>query len=91
MALPELRIIYCSNSHAPLWVVAEKSGVWESNGLAVSTSVEARVEWRIRGNLYHPSSRHSCIESESSRDPRARHVHDTRRDSDHNYELRKKP
>jgi hypothetical protein len=89
MALPELRIIYRSNSHAPLWVVAEKSGVWERNGLAISTSVEARVEWRIRGNFCHPSSRHSCRESGSPRDPGARHVHDTRRDSDHNYELRK--
>ena len=26
MALAELRIIYRSNSHAPFWVVAEKSG-----------------------------------------------------------------
>ena len=38
MALAELRIIYRSNSHAPLWVVAEKSGIWEKNGLAVNTS-----------------------------------------------------
>jgi ABC-type nitrate/sulfonate/bicarbonate transport system substrate-binding protein len=38
MAFAELRIIYRSNSHAPLWVVAEKSGVWEKNSLAVNTS-----------------------------------------------------
>ena len=38
MALAELRIIYRSNSHAPFWVVAEKSGIWEKNGLAVNTS-----------------------------------------------------
>ena len=38
MAFAELRIIYRSNSHAPLWIVAEKSGVWEKNGLAVNTS-----------------------------------------------------
>ena len=38
MALEEFRIIYRSNSHAPLWVVAEKSGAWEKNGLAVNTS-----------------------------------------------------
>ena len=38
MTFPELRIIYRSNSHAPLWVVAEKSGVWEKNSLAVNTS-----------------------------------------------------
>lgn len=34
----ELRIIYRSNSHAPLWVVADKSGIWEKNGLEVDTS-----------------------------------------------------
>lgn len=38
MAFAELRIIYRSNSHAPLWVVAEKSGVWEKNSLVVNTS-----------------------------------------------------
>ena len=38
MAFVELRIIYRSNSHAPLWIVAEKSGVWEKNSLAVNTS-----------------------------------------------------
>jgi ABC-type nitrate/sulfonate/bicarbonate transport system substrate-binding protein len=38
MAIAELRIIYRSNSHAPLWIVAEKSGVWEKNSLAVNTS-----------------------------------------------------
>ncbi len=34
----KLRIIYRSNSHAPLWVVAEKAGIWEKNGLEVDTS-----------------------------------------------------
>ena len=38
MAFAELRIIYRSNSHAPFWVVADKSGVWEKNGLVVDTS-----------------------------------------------------
>ncbi len=38
MANARLRIIYRSNSHAPLWLVAEKSGVWEKNGLSVDTS-----------------------------------------------------
>jgi ABC-type nitrate/sulfonate/bicarbonate transport system substrate-binding protein len=38
MAQSQLRIIYRSNSHAPLWVVAEHSGVWEKNGLKVDTS-----------------------------------------------------
>jgi len=38
MANTPLRIIYRSNSHAPFWVVAGKSGVWEKNGLDVDTS-----------------------------------------------------
>jgi ABC-type nitrate/sulfonate/bicarbonate transport system substrate-binding protein len=38
MSLAELRIVYRSNSHAPLWIVAEKSRVWEKNGLAVDTA-----------------------------------------------------
>ena len=38
MAKHQLRIIYRSNSHAPLWLVAEKSGAWEKNGLSVDTS-----------------------------------------------------
>ena len=40
MANSKLRIIYRSNSHAPLWLVAKKSGVWEKNGLTVDTSPE---------------------------------------------------
>ena len=38
MAHRQLRIIYRSNSHAPLWLVADKSGCWEKNGLTVDTS-----------------------------------------------------
>jgi ABC-type nitrate/sulfonate/bicarbonate transport system substrate-binding protein len=38
MAQSKLRIVYRSTSHAPLWLVAEKSGVWEKNGLIVDTS-----------------------------------------------------
>ena len=33
-----LRVIYRSNSHAPFWLVAEKAGMWQKNGLAVDTS-----------------------------------------------------
>ena len=33
-----LRVIYRSNSHAPFWLVADKSGMWEKNGLGVDTS-----------------------------------------------------
>ncbi|MBM4263621.1 MAG: ABC transporter substrate-binding protein [Deltaproteobacteria bacterium] len=38
MANKKLRIIYRSNAHAPLWLVADKSGVWGKNGLEVDTS-----------------------------------------------------
>ena len=40
MAQPrsKLKVIYRSNSHAPLWVVADKAGIWEKNGLEVDTS-----------------------------------------------------
>jgi ABC-type nitrate/sulfonate/bicarbonate transport system substrate-binding protein len=38
MAHSRLRIIYRSNSHAPLWLVAEHAGVWEKNDLTVDTS-----------------------------------------------------
>ena len=38
MAHHRLRIIYRSNSHAPLWLVADKSGSWRKNGLDVDTS-----------------------------------------------------
>jgi NitT/TauT family transport system substrate-binding protein len=34
----KLRVIYRSNAHAPLWVVADKSGLWGENGLDVDTS-----------------------------------------------------
>src|SRR5581483_3693695 len=34
----KLRIIYRSNSHAPLWLVADKSGAWKKNDLEVDTS-----------------------------------------------------
>ena len=38
MADSKLRIIYRSTSHAPLWLVADKSGVWDKYGLTVDTS-----------------------------------------------------
>jgi ABC-type nitrate/sulfonate/bicarbonate transport system substrate-binding protein len=38
MANRRLRIIYRSNSHAPFWLVADKSGSWQKNGLNVDTS-----------------------------------------------------
>ncbi|MBI2988299.1 MAG: ABC transporter substrate-binding protein [Deltaproteobacteria bacterium] len=33
-----LKIIYRSNSHAALWVVADKAGIWAKNNLGVDTS-----------------------------------------------------
>ena len=60
MALAELRIIYRSNSHAPFWVVTEKSGIWEKNWLKVNTSPQKAVEALknghddlISGNNHH--------------------------------------
>jgi ABC-type nitrate/sulfonate/bicarbonate transport system substrate-binding protein len=44
VAHAELRIIYRSNSHAPFWIVAEKSGSWQKNGLAVNTSPQLARE-----------------------------------------------
>jgi ABC-type nitrate/sulfonate/bicarbonate transport system substrate-binding protein len=38
MAFAQLKIISRSKSHAPFWLVADKSGVWERNDLAVNTS-----------------------------------------------------
>ena len=38
MANRQLRVIYRSNSHAPFWLVADKSGCWRQNGLDVDTS-----------------------------------------------------
>lgn len=38
MAHRQLRIIYRSNSHAPFWLVADKAGCWQKNGLEVDTS-----------------------------------------------------
>jgi ABC-type nitrate/sulfonate/bicarbonate transport system substrate-binding protein len=38
MANRKLKIIYRSNSHAPFWLVADKSGSWQKNSLSVDTS-----------------------------------------------------
>lgn len=58
----ELRIIYRSNSHAPFWIVAEKAGMWEKNGLTVNTSPqlirEKAVESLKNGNVDMISGNH---------------------------------
>ena len=40
----ELRIIYRSESHAPFWVLAEQTGIWEKSGLHVNTSPQLNRE-----------------------------------------------
>jgi ABC-type nitrate/sulfonate/bicarbonate transport system substrate-binding protein len=40
----ELKVIYRSESHAPFWVLAEKAGLWEKNGLHVDTSPQLNRE-----------------------------------------------
>ncbi|MFQ5851962.1 MAG: ABC transporter substrate-binding protein [Candidatus Binatia bacterium] len=40
----KLKIIYRSNSHAPLWVVTEKAGIWGKYGLEVDTSPQLMRE-----------------------------------------------
>ncbi len=62
MANRKLRIIYRSNSHAPLWLVADKSGCWNKNGLDVDTSPqlvrEKAVESLKSGNVDLISGNH---------------------------------
>jgi len=36
--MAKLKVIYRSKTHAPLWIVAEKSGMWKKNGLEVDSS-----------------------------------------------------
>jgi NitT/TauT family transport system substrate-binding protein len=62
MANRKLRVIYRSNSHAPLWLVADKSGCWNKNGLDVDTSPqlvrERAVESLKNGNVDLISGNH---------------------------------
>ena len=62
MANRKLRIIYRSNSHAPLWLVADKSRCWNKNGLDVDTSPqlvrEKAVESLKSGNVDLISGNH---------------------------------
>ena len=62
MANKKLRIIYRSNSHAPLWLVADKSGCWQKNRLEVDTSPqlvrEKAVESLKSGNVDLISGNH---------------------------------
>jgi len=36
--MAKLKVIYRSKTHAPLWIVAEKSGMWKKNDLEVDSS-----------------------------------------------------
>ncbi|HUF43064.1 MAG TPA: ABC transporter substrate-binding protein [Verrucomicrobiae bacterium] len=62
MANRKLRIIYRSNSHAPLWLVADRSGSWQKNNLDVDTSPqlvrEKAVEALINGHVDLISGNH---------------------------------
>src|SRR5215208_2306812 len=62
MANKKLRVIYRSNSHAPLWLVADKSGCWQKNELEVDTSPqlirEKAVESLKSGNVDLISGNH---------------------------------
>jgi ABC-type nitrate/sulfonate/bicarbonate transport system substrate-binding protein len=62
MANRKLRIVYRSNSHAPFWLVADKSGSWQKNGLDVDTSPqlvrEKAVEALTNGHVDLISGNH---------------------------------
>lgn len=72
MPARRLRIIYRSNSHAPLWLVAEKSGCWQKHAIEVDTSPQLVREKAIESlkngrvdlisgnhhNLYIRNARH---------------------------------
>jgi ABC-type nitrate/sulfonate/bicarbonate transport system substrate-binding protein len=51
MASDSLRIIYRSMSHAPLWIVAEKSGAWEKNRLVIDSSPQLVREKAVEALL----------------------------------------
>ena len=40
----KLNVIYRSNSHAPLWILLDKAGIFEKNGLQVDTSPQLHRE-----------------------------------------------
>ncbi len=58
----KLRIIYRSHSHSPLWIVAEKAGVWEKSSLEVDCGPqrlrEKAVEALKNGNVDVISGNH---------------------------------
>lgn len=71
MANQKLRIIYRSNSHAPLWLVADKSGCWSKNGLDVDTSPqlvrERAVESLKNGHVDLISGNHHNLYARNAR------------------------
>jgi ABC-type nitrate/sulfonate/bicarbonate transport system substrate-binding protein len=72
MASHQLRIIYRSNSHAPLWLVAEKSGCWEKHDLCVDTSPqlvrEKAVESLTNGHVDLISGNHHNLYVRNAKD-----------------------
>ena len=43
----KLRIVYRSNSHSPLWIVAEKAGIWDKNGRKLPSYIHGVRKTRI--------------------------------------------
>ncbi|HEY2988573.1 MAG TPA: ABC transporter substrate-binding protein [Candidatus Binatia bacterium] len=66
-----LRVIYRSNAHAPLWVLADKSGLWGENGLDVDTSPqlvrEKAVESLKNGSVDVISGNHHNLYERNAR------------------------
>ena len=60
--MAKLKVIYHSKTHASLWIVAEKSGMWEKNGLEVDSSPllirEKAVEALKKGHVDVISGNH---------------------------------
>lgn len=67
----KLKIIYRSNSHAPLWVVADRAGIWEKNKLEVDSSPllvrEKAVEALKNGHVDLISGNHHNLYARKAR------------------------
>jgi ABC-type nitrate/sulfonate/bicarbonate transport system substrate-binding protein len=69
--MPQLKIIYRSESHAAFWVLAEQAGVWEKNGLRVNTSPQLNRERAVdalkNGNVDLISGNHHNLYARRAR------------------------
>ncbi len=68
----KLRIIYRSNSHSLLWILAEKAGIWKKNGLEVDSSPqtlrEKAVESLKNGSIDVISGNHHNLYARRAKD-----------------------